>query len=77
MDKRNTGPTTIRAGKNGITEALIKEIRTILDKRKEVRVKLLKTSLAEKDKKAIQDELKAKSKARNAKMIGHTITLTK
>jgi RNA-binding protein YhbY len=66
---------TVYVGKNKITDEVISEIRTILKKYKKVRIKLLKTSLQEKDKKSMLDEIKKKTKARQAKMIGHIVTL--
>ncbi|MBU0762351.1 MAG: YhbY family RNA-binding protein [Candidatus Altiarchaeota archaeon] len=66
---------TVHVGKNGLTDQVISEIRSILRKYKTARVKMLKTSLEEKDKKTMLEELKKKTKARHAKMIGHIVNL--
>jgi RNA-binding protein len=66
---------TLRVGKNGITPALIAEVASVLKKRKIVKVKMLKTSLGDKDKHEMAEKLKKASKARRMSMIGHTVTL--
>ena len=69
------GIVTIRAGKNGITKALIEEIRAVLRKRKAVKVKMLKTALGAQDKDQMTQEIRAACKAKSVRLIGHTITL--
>ena len=66
---------TVRVGKNGVTPEIIDEIRSVLRKRKTVRVKMLKTSLDGRDKHELTEELRKKTKSRKAKLIGHTIIL--
>ncbi len=66
---------TIRMGKNGLTSALVDEVRSVLRKRKLVKVKMLKSSLGESDKHALAEGLRASTKAKRASMIGHTVTL--
>ena len=68
---------TIRVGKNGVTPALVEEIKAVLKKRKKLRVKMLKTSLGENDKYAITEEIRKACKARGARLLGHIITLEK
>jgi RNA-binding protein len=68
---------SIRVGKNGVTPALVEEIKAVLKKRKKLKVKMLKTSLAEKDKNAMTEEIRRACKARRASLLGHTITLEK
>jgi len=62
-------------GKNGLTAALVDEVKTVLRKRKLVKVKMLKTSLGESDKHALAEKLRSSTKARRVSMIGHTVTL--
>jgi RNA-binding protein YhbY len=66
---------TIRVGKNGLTPAIIAEIRSVLKKRRIIRVKMLKTSLADSDKKEMADDMRKSAKARKMSLIGHTVTL--
>ena len=68
---------TIRVGKNGVTPEVIQEINSVLKRWKTVRVKMLKTALGEKDKKAMTDEIRKAARCRRASLIGHTITLEK
>jgi RNA-binding protein len=68
---------TIRVGKNGVTPALVEEIKAVLKKRKKLRVKMLKTSLEEKDKHVVAEELRRATKARSARLLGHIVTLEK
>ncbi|MBD3388059.1 MAG: hypothetical protein GF416_03340 [Candidatus Altiarchaeales archaeon] len=66
---------TVRVGKKGVTPELIAEIRTILRKHKKVNVKMLKSSLGERDKHQVTEEIRSKTKARKASLKGHTIRL--
>jgi RNA-binding protein len=66
---------TVRVGKNGVTNQIVDEIKSVLNKRKRVRVKMLKTSLEGSDKNRIAEEVRAKTKARKAVLRGHTFIL--
>ena len=68
---------TVRLGKNGVTPRLINELRTILAKHKRVKVKMLKTSLSDRNKDEVAAEIKEKTRSRRAKLIGHTLSLEK
>jgi RNA-binding protein len=67
----------IRVGKNGVTPALVEEIKAVLKKRKKLKVKMLKTSLGEKDKHDMTEDIRRACKAKSAKLLGHIITLQK
>ncbi len=75
-DKRE-GPITLRVGKNGLTPQLVSEIRMLLEKHKTLKIKLLKSSLADIDRKEMASSIKEKSKARVVDMRGQVITLKK
>ena len=66
---------TIRVGKNGVTPAIIEEIKSVLKKHKKAKVKMLKSSLGEADKHEQAEDIKRMCKAKKASLIGHTITL--
>ena len=68
-------PVTVRVGKRGVTRELVDEINCILRKHKKIRVKMLKSSVAEKDRHAIADEIKAKCRARKAALRGRVMLL--
>jgi len=65
----------VRVGKNGVTPALIEEIKSVLKKHKKVKVKMLKSSLAETDKHEQAEDIRRMCKAKRASLIGHTMTL--
>jgi len=66
---------TVNVGKNGVSTELIKELSDILKKYKRCRVKMLKSALNSKDKKEVTEDIRIRCKCRQAKLIGHTITL--
>lgn len=69
--------TTIRIGKNGLTDSLVEEIRCQLKKRKTVKVKLLKKGGEEMDKKVIAREIADKTGSRIIHSVGSTLTFHK
>jgi RNA-binding protein YhbY len=68
-------PVVIRVGKNGVTPAIIEEIKSVLKKHKKVKVKMLKTSLVDADKHEQAEDIKRMCKAKKAHLIGHIVTL--
>jgi len=69
--------TKIQIGKNGVTPQVIEEIRKQLRKNGKVRVKMLGSFVHGKDKKALANEIAAKSGARFSKMVGFVFLLEK
>lgn len=67
----------ILIGKNGLTDQVIKNIKSDLTKHKLVKLKILKSYLSETDKDSVFDEIEEKTGAKVVHKIGFTITLTK
>lgn len=76
-DKARNIEATARIGKNGLTEGTINEIKRQLKDKKLIKVKLLKSFIADKDKKIAAKELAEKTGSEIAQIIGFTITLYK
>jgi RNA-binding protein len=68
---------TIRIGKQGLTESIIKEITAQLKKKKMIKIRLLKAVLQEKKKQELIDELAEKTNSRVINKIGFIVTLAK
>ena len=66
---------TVCVGKNGVSPKLIDEIKSVLVKRKKMRVKFLKSCLQGSDRVSLAEDIKAKTKARNASIRGNTVIL--
>jgi len=66
---------TVRIGKNGITPTVLSEIEKQLDKNEVVKIKILKSALAEKKAKEVASEVAAKVDATLVEVRGHTFTL--
>lgn len=69
--------TTVRIGKKGLTDAQIIEIAKHLDKRRKVKVKVLKTALTGDSVENIAQKVSSATGARVIQIIGHTFTLSK
>ena len=67
----------IRVGKNGLADNVINEIKLILDKRKMLKVKFLKSALHGKDKKEMVRELVDKTKADLVYAVGFVAVINK
>lgn len=68
---------TVRIGKKGVTEAQIKEIIKQLDARKRVKVKVLRSALAENTIEEIAQKVAQETGSKIIQVIGHTFTLYK
>jgi RNA-binding protein len=68
---------TILVGKNGATPELIKEIEKQLQKETMVKVKLLKTALAEGETKYIATKIAQQTEATLVEVRGHTFMMYK
>ena len=64
-----------RIGKSGLTESIIDEIKIHLKKKKLVKVKLLKSSIQGKDKKAVARELAEKTGSVLVDRVGFVVVL--
>ena len=69
---------TVNVGKNGVTDELAREVATILEKNKIVKIRLLASARRKQDRKMLAAQLliRIPGKLRSA-MRGNTITLTK
>ncbi|RLI71951.1 RNA-binding protein [Archaeoglobales archaeon] len=65
---------TIKIGKKGLTDNIIKEINLQLEKRGMVKVKMLRSFRSEKDKRELVDEIKAKVKGKLVDLRGFVLT---
>ncbi|MFC1691198.1 YhbY family RNA-binding protein, partial [Nanoarchaeota archaeon] len=65
----------VRIGKNGLTPAIIDEIKNQLRKRKIIKIKILKSALQQKTKKEFSDEIAEKTGSNLLKLIGSVIIL--
>ncbi|MFH1642540.1 MAG: YhbY family RNA-binding protein [Nanoarchaeota archaeon] len=66
----------LRIGKKGITDEVIKEVKIMLDKKKIVKVKFLRTAIT-KNKKELIEELAIKTGSRLVKAVGFVVVLQK
>lgn len=69
--------TSIRIGKSGITEGVVKEIKKQIEKKGAVKIKCLRSFVSGKDKKEIANELAEKTKSRVVHQIGFVVVLSK
>ncbi len=68
---------TVLIGKLGLSEHLIKEITKQLDKNKMIKVKILKTALAEHEAKQFAQKIADQTKSALVEVRGHTFMLFK
>lgn len=68
---------SMNIGKNGITKELVSEIKLRLKKHKTLRIKILKSALADRDKKEIAKEVSEKVNGKVRKVKGNTFFLEK
>jgi len=68
---------SVRIGKSGLTESIIDEIKIHLKKKNLVKVKLLKSSIQGKDKKAVARELAEKTSSVLVDRVGFVVVLYK
>ncbi|MCW4019904.1 MAG: YhbY family RNA-binding protein [Candidatus Bathyarchaeota archaeon] len=76
-DKTVVEKPTVRIGKKGPTEFLVGEIGKQLDKRKVVKVKILKTALESVDAEEIAQKVAEATESNIVSLRGHTFTLHK
>ncbi|MEM2341959.1 MAG: YhbY family RNA-binding protein [Candidatus Bathyarchaeia archaeon] len=63
---------TVHIGKNGVTDAQIKEIIKQLEARGKIKVKVLKTALISETVESIAQKVSSKTDSRIIQIIGHT-----
>ena len=69
--------TTIRIGKNGITEPVVREIKKTLEKKGTLKIKFLKAALKEKNRKMLAQEISEKTDSEMLKLVGNVVILHK
>lgn len=67
----------IRIGKNGLTESTIKEIKKQLNKKKLIKVKLLKAFINNRNKKEAAKEIAQKTNSQLINLVGFVVVLYK
>ena len=67
----------VRIGKNGLTEGIIKEIKTHLKKRRLIKIKLLPSFIQEKNKKELIKNISTITDSEVIESVGFTVTLHK
>jgi len=76
-EKAKTLEPVIRIGKNGLTENTIKEIKKQLNKKKLIKVKLLRAFISDKNKKEVAKEIAQKTNSQLIDLVGFVIVLYK
>lgn len=67
----------VRIGKNGLTDSMVKEIVKVLNKRKLIKIKLLRAFIQDKDRKILAQEIADKTKSKLVQLTGFTVILYK
>jgi RNA-binding protein len=75
--ERTARKPTVRVGKKGPTYFLVNEISRQLDKRRIIKVKILKTALANGEAKEISQRIAKQTLSEIVQLRGHTFTLRK
>lgn len=65
----------LRIGKSGLTESVIEEIKKQLQKKKLIKIKILKSALEDKDKKELAKEIAQKTDSDLIHQVGFVIVL--
>lgn len=64
-------------GKSGLTEGIVNEIKEQINKKRTVKIKMLRGFIAGKDKKKVIAEILERTNARLVQKVGFVVTLTK
>lgn len=67
----------LRIGKNGVTDAIVQEVRRQVENRGLIKIKLLKVLTAEGDRRRIAEDLAARTDALLVHVVGSMVTLAK
>ncbi len=76
-EKAKTLEPVIRIGKNGLTENTIKEIKKQLNKKKLIKVKLLRAFINDQDKKLVANKIAEETNSMLVDVVGFVIVLYK
>ncbi len=76
-EKAKTLEPVIRIGKNGLTESTIKEIKKQLNKKKLIKVKLLRSFINDKNKKQVAKDIAQETNSRIIDLVGFVVVLYK
>jgi len=76
-EKAKTLEPVIRIGKNGLTENTIKEIKKQLNKKKLIKVKLLRAFISDKNKKEVAKEIAQETNSQLIDLVGFVVVLYK
>ncbi|MBU4283613.1 MAG: YhbY family RNA-binding protein [Nanoarchaeota archaeon] len=76
-EKAKTLEPVIRIGKNGLTESTIKEIKKQLNKKKLIKVKLLRAFINNRNKREAAKEIAQKTNSQLIDLVGFVIVLWK
>ena len=76
-EKAKTLEPVIRIGKNGLTESTIKEIKKQLNKKKLIKVKLLRAFINNRNKKEAAKEIAQKTNSQLINLVGFVVILYK
>lgn len=69
-------PVTLQIGQDGITESIVKELQTQVDKKKVIKAKRLRSSIDERSEKEFWTELAQQAGVRLVEVRGHTAVLS-
>jgi RNA-binding protein len=75
--KGKTLKPIIQIGKSGLTDSMVEHLKTLLKKRKVIKVKLLRSYIEGKDKKEVFNEIASKADAILVDTIGFVLVLGK
>lgn len=67
----------LRIGKNGLTESTVNEIKKLLNQRKLIKIKLLKSFVKDNNKKTLAREIAEKTNAELIQQVGFVVVLNK
>ncbi|MDP7180497.1 MAG: YhbY family RNA-binding protein [Candidatus Woesearchaeota archaeon] len=76
-EKAKTLEPVIRIGKSGLSDGTIAEIKKQLEKKKLIKIKLLKAAIKDKDKKQLANELAEKTDSLLIDRVGFVVVLRK
>lgn len=76
-EKAKTLEPVIRIGKNGFTENTIKEIKKQLNKKKLIKVKLLRAFINSRNKREVAKEIAQKTNSQLINLVGFVVVLYK
>ena len=76
-EKAKSLQPTVQIGKSGLTDAIIKEIKKQLSRKRLIKIKFLRSALEAKDKKQLAKEVTKKTNAELVDQVGFVVVLKK